>query len=63
LIALSIIIFILTVVPLTAWVAIPLIVIFVATAAFVSSLLIGMKIFLGIDGYVVPSMKCFDKNT
>jgi hypothetical protein len=63
LIAVAIVIFILMIIPFTAGLAVPLIVIFVATAAFLSALLIGMKIFLGIDGYVVPSMKCFDKNT
>ena len=63
LIALAIIIFILMIIPFTAGLAVPLIVVFTATATFVSALLICMKIFLGIDGYVVPSMKCFDKNT
>jgi hypothetical protein len=63
LIGLSIIIFILLIIPFTSFLAVPLITIFVATAAFVSALLIGMKVFLGIEGYVVPSMKCFDKNT
>jgi len=63
LIAIAIVIFILMILPFTAGFAVPLIVIFVATSAVLSSLLIAMKLFLGIDGYVVPSMKCFDKNT
>jgi hypothetical protein len=63
LITLAIIIFILLVVPFTSFMAGPLIAIFVTIAAMVSALLICMKLFLGIEGYVVPSMKCFDKNT
>lgn len=63
LIALSIVIAMLLASLFASWMAVPFIVIFVATATFVSALLICMKIFLGIEGYVVPSMKCFDKNT
>jgi len=63
LIALAVIIIILMYIPLTSFLAAPLMVIFVATAAFIAAILICVKIYLGMDGYTIPSMKCFDKNT
>jgi len=63
LIALAIVIFILSIVPLTAWMSVPFIVTFLGISIPVSFLLVCMKLYLGIDGYIIPSMKCFDKNT
>ena len=64
LIALSIIIAILIASILASWTAIPFIGFFVILAAIVSSIIICMKIYLGIDGgYTIPTLKCFDKNT
>jgi len=63
LIALSIVIFILSIIPITAWMSVPFIVLFIAISIPISFLLICMKEYLGIEGYVIPNMKCFDKNT
>ena len=63
LIALAIIIVILWILPFTWGAAAGLTVGFLIIAIPFALLLIFMKVFLGVDGYKIPSVKCFDKNT
>ena len=63
LIAMVIVIFILLSGIFTIPFAAPLIVIFTILSVLAGLFLIFMKTFLGIDGYELPQLKCFDKNT
>ena len=63
LISLAILIVILWIMPFTWGFAGVMSGVFIATAVPFAVLLIMMKVILNIDGYKVPKLKCFDKNT
>ena len=63
LIALAITIVILWIIPITWPVAAVSTALFTAIAVPFAVLLIMMKVILNVDGYKVPKLKCFDKNT
>jgi hypothetical protein len=63
LIALAIIIVILWIIPFTWPAAAASTALFTAIAVPFAVLLIMMKVILNVDGYKVPKLKCFDKNT